>query len=129
MKIALKILVGLSALLLLVMGLNAMFAPSGAAAGFGLTPEGALGLSTIRSDLGGMFITGGALLALGVVRGQTLWFLAVALLMGLIALGRLVGFAIDGYDQRLLLPLIFEIVFVVLFVVAHRQLGAEDTQT
>ena len=88
-----------------------------------------MGLSTIRSDLGGMFLTGGALLALGVLRGQTLWFLAVALLMGLIALGRLIGFALDGYDQRLLLPLIFEIVFVVLFVVAHRQLGVEDTQT
>ncbi len=125
MKIALKIVVGVISLLLLFLGLGAMIEPSVTATQFGLTPNGIVGLSTLRSDLGGMFITGGVLLALGIVRGQTLWFLAVAMLMGLIALGRLVGFVVDGFDQRLLMPFIFELVFVVVLVVAHRQLSTD----
>ncbi|MCZ6853925.1 MAG: DUF4345 family protein [Gammaproteobacteria bacterium] len=126
MKIALKIIVGLVALLLLFMGLSTMIDPSGMAAQFGVTPEGIVGLSTLRGDVGGMFITGGVLLALGILRGQTLWFLAVALLMGLIALGRLVGFVLDGVEQSVLVAFIVEIVLVVLFVIAHRQLSTES---
>ena len=127
MQIAIKIVVGLIALLLLVMGVNAMLAPLDAAANFGLVPEGIVGLSTMRGDIGGMFVTGGVLLALGILRGETLWFLAAALLMGLIALGRLIGFVVDGVEQSVLVPLIFELVFVAIFVVAHRQLNAEPT--
>ena len=125
MKIALKIVVGVISLLLLFLGLGAVIEPSVSATQFGLTPNGIVGLSTLRSDIGGMFVTGGVLLALGLVRGQTLWFLAVALLMGFIALGRLVGFVVDGFDQRLLMPFISEIVFVVVLVVAHRQLSTD----
>ena len=125
MKIALKIVVGVISLLLLFLGLGAVIEPSVSATQFGLTPNGIVGLSTLRSDIGGMFVTGGVLLALGLVRRQTLWFLAVALLMGFIALGRLVGFVVDGFDQRLLMPFIFELVFVVVLVVAHRQLSTD----
>ena len=125
MKIALKIVVGVISLLLLFLGLGAVIEPSVSATQFGLTPNGIVGLSTLRSDIGGMFVTGGVLLALGLVRGQTLWFLAVALLMGFIALGRLVGFVVDGFDQRLLMPFFFELVFVVVLVVAHRQLSTD----
>ena len=125
MQIALKILVGLIALLLLFMGVSAMLAPSGAAVNFGVTPEGIVGLSTLRGDIGGMFVAGGVMLTLGILRGQTIWFLATALLMGLIALGRLIGFVVDGVEQSVLTPFIFELVFVAIFVVAHRQLSAD----
>ena len=66
MQIAIKVVVGLIGLLLAFMGINLMFIdPAAAAGGFGLTPLGADGLNTLRSDLGGMFLTGGVLLALG----------------------------------------------------------------
>ena len=126
MKIALKIVVGLIALMLGVLGMSAVIDPAAAATQFGLTPDGIVGLSTLRSDLGGMFVTSAVLLILGLVRGQTLWFLAVALLMGVIALARAIGFVIDGYDPSLLAPFLSEIVFVVVLVVAHRQLKAAD---
>ncbi len=125
MKIALKIVVGVISLLLLFLGLGAVIEPSVSATQFGLTPNGIVGLSTLRSDIGGMFVTGGVLLALGLVRGQTLWFLAVALLMGFIALGRLVGFVVEVFDKRLLMQFIFELVFVVVLFVAHRQLSTD----
>ncbi len=122
MKIALKIVVGLIAVLLLIGGVSAVIDPSSAATSMGVTPEGILGLSTLRGDIGGMFVTGTVLLVLGIVRGQTLWFLAVAVLMGMIALGRLVGFVVDGVESSVLTPFVFEVVFVVLLVFAHRQL-------
>ena len=122
MKNVLKIVVGLIALMLGVLGMNAVIDPAAVAAQFGLTSDGIVGLSTLRSDLGGMFITSAVMLILGIFRGQTLWFLAVALLMGVIALGRGIGFFIDGYHQSLLAPFLSEIVFVVVLVVAHRQL-------
>ena len=46
MQITLKILVGLIALLMAFMGLNAMFNATAAAQQFGVTPEGIVGLST-----------------------------------------------------------------------------------
>ena len=125
MEIALKIAVGLIALMLGVLGMNAVIDPAAAASQFGLTPDGIVGLSTLRSDLGGMFITSTVLLVMGIFRGQTLWFLAVALLMGVIALARGIGFIVDGYDESLLAPFLFEIIFVVVLVFAHRQLKLE----
>ena len=96
MQIVAKIIPGLVALLFLSMGLNALFDPMGAALQFGVEPQGSLGLSTLRGDLGGMFLTCTVLLGLGVWKAQGHWLVAVAILMGLIAAGRIVGFMIDG---------------------------------
>ncbi len=126
MDIALKIAVGVIALMLGFLGINAAIDPAGAASQFGLTSNGIIGLSTLRSDFGGMFVTSAVLLILGLLRGETLWFLAVALLMGVIGLFRGIGFVVDGYDASLLPPFLFEIIFVVALVVAHRQLKVES---
>ena len=61
MQIAIKVFIGLIALLLLFMGVSAMLSPADAAANFGLTAEGIVGLSTMRGDIGGMFVTGGVM--------------------------------------------------------------------
>lgn len=122
MQMTLKILVGLIALLTAFMGLNAMFNPADAAAQFAVTPEGIVGLSTLRGDLGGMFVTSTVLLALGLWRGQTAFFLAVAILMGLIAFGRLVGFTMDGVEQTVVVPFVLELIFVAVLVAAHYKL-------
>ncbi len=114
MQIAIKVVVGLIGLLLAFMGINLMFIdPAAAAGGFNVTPIGPDGLNTLRGDLGGMFVTGGVLLALGIVQQKAQWFYAVAILMGLIALGRLVGFVVDGGPGDATLPaFISELVFV-----------------
>ncbi len=70
MQMTLKILVGLIALLMAFMGLNVMLNPADAAQQFAVTPEGIAGLSTLRGDIGGMFVTSTVLLALGLWRGQ-----------------------------------------------------------
>ena len=85
----------------------------------GLTLVGTPGPSEVRSVLGGFFFASVAMLIIGLAADETLWFLAVAVLMAAAALGRLVGIASDGFDIKVLPPLVIEIVFGGLLLVAH----------
>ena len=126
MVLTLKILTGLFALLFLFMGLQLMFAPASGAVGMAVTPIGEHGLNTLRGDMGGMFVASSAMLILGLVRGRAVWFLAVALLMGLIALGRLIGFVMDGNPATAtLVAFCFEIVIAAVLLLASRKLANE----
>ncbi len=127
MQIAIKVVVGLIALLLLVMAFNLMFDPADSALGFNVTPIGIDGLSTLRADLGGMFLASAVLLVLGLVQQKAQWFYAVAILMGLIALGRLIGFVLDGGPSDVTLPaFIVELVFVAILTFAGLKLTADS---
>ena len=116
MDLTLKIIVGLMALMFLFMGATQMFAPRDAA--------NAARLSLARGDLGGLFFTSAALLVLGLVQRRSEWFLAVALLMALIAIGRIVGFVLDGNPGA---PTIYafvgELIIAAVAVLASRRLG------
>jgi hypothetical protein len=127
MQIAIKIVVGLMALLFLALGFGAMFNPANAPMQFGIEAAGITGLSTIRGDLGGLFIGSAVILAWGVLRGQTMMFLAVAVLMGTIACGRLVGFVVDGASSDVMTPFVIELVMVVVLVFAHMRLDKSST--
>lgn len=127
MQIAIKVVVGLIALLLLVMAFNLMFDPADSALGFNVTPIGIDGLGTLRADLGGMFLASAVLLVLGLVQQKAQWFYAVAILMGLIALGRLIGFVLDGGPSDVTLPaFIAELVFVAILTFAGLKLTADS---
>ncbi|MEZ5558205.1 MAG: DUF4345 family protein [Pseudomonadales bacterium] len=115
----LKILVGLVALLLLYLGLGLVFDPLEGVRAFAVEPQGLHGLSTIRGDLGGMFIASTIMLSIGLATGASLWYMAVAVLMGAIAAGRVVGFVVDGYDDASLAPFIVELVMVAVLVTAR----------
>jgi hypothetical protein len=92
--------------------------------GLGLTPIGELGLNTLRGDVGGMFATGAALLILGLVQRKAEWFLAVAVLMAMIAFGRVVGFVLDGNPtDATLTAFAFEIVIAAVLIFASRKLS------
>jgi hypothetical protein len=124
MEMSLKIVVGLIGLLFAFMGLNLMFDPVTNAEGLGLTPIGELGLNTLRGDVGGMFATGAALLILGLVQRKAEWFLAVAVLMAMIAFGRVVGFVLDGNPtDATLTAFAFEIVIAAVLIFASRKLS------
>ena len=51
-------------------------------------PVGELGLNTLRSDIAGMFLTSTVLLTIALIARKAEWFLAVAILMLVIAFGR-----------------------------------------
>lgn len=119
MQTLMQIFVGLSCLPLTALALRAMFRPVGMGEAMSITPAGAAGLNTIRSVIGGLFVACVSMLVLGLVTGQTLFFLAVALVMGAVALGRVVGIFADGLDRAVLPPLAVEIVIGSVLVAAH----------
>ncbi len=121
MNVLLQILVGLATVMLLGLGTMSMFAPRRMLKNFALEPIGVAGLSTVRSVVGGLFLTSVLLLGYGVASGQTEGFLVVALLMGVVAVGRVVGLIADGFDKAVIPPLIVELVIIAVLVSAHGQ--------
>lgn len=124
MELTLQIFVGLATLMLLGLGTMSMFAPKRMVANFAIEPIGTAGLSTIRSVIGGLFLASVAMLTIGLATGQTLGFLAVAILLGVVAFGRIVGIVTDGFDKAVVPPLVVELVIISVLVSAHYQLAA-----
>ncbi|MBT8180286.1 MAG: hypothetical protein KJO53_01725 [Eudoraea sp.] len=79
-------------------------------------------VSTLCEALGGLFIGSAIVLIAGLVTGNTTFFLAVATVMGTVVIGRLVGITFDGFDKKVVFPLIAEIFMVTTFIVAYTQL-------
>ena len=123
MELALHILVSLATLMLLGLGTMSMFAPRRMVKNFAVEPIGTAGLSTIRSVIGGLFIASVAMMVYGLATGQTLSFVAVALLLGGVAFGRVVSLMTDGFDKAVVPPLVVEIVIIAVLLTAYLQLG------
>ncbi|WP_420584800.1 DUF4345 family protein [Ruegeria sp.] len=124
METTLNILVILATFMLSGLGIMSMFAPRRIVANFAVEPVGTAGLSTIRSVIGGLFLASVALLVIGLTTGQTLGFLAVAILMAVVAVGRIVGILADGFDKAVLPPLVVELVIIAVLITAYTQLSA-----
>ena len=122
MNTALKALIALLCLPLLVLGLSAMFNPSSVIEKFAVVPLDAHGWNTVRADIGGLLLGIALLMLMGLWRKNTTWFLAAALLSGIVAVGRLVGLAFDGADMAVVPPLVVELVIVGVMLTAHRKL-------
>ena len=101
-----------------------MFAPRRMVNNFAVEPVGAVGHSTIRSVIGGLFLASVALLVIGLTTGQTLGYVAVAILMGIVAFGRVVGILADGFVKEVLAPLVVELVIIAVLISAHTQQAA-----
>lgn len=123
METALNILVILTTLMLSGLGIMSMFAPQRMVANFAIEPVGTAGLSTIRSVIGGLFLASVTLLVIGLTTGQTLGYLAVAILMAVVAVGRIVGILADGFDKAVLPPLVVELVIIAVLLSAYYQLS------
>jgi hypothetical protein len=119
MDLTLQILVILATVALSGLGVMSMFAPRRMVANFAVEPVGTAGLSTIRSVIGGLFLASVALLVAGLTTGQTLGYVAVAILMGAVAAGRVVGILADGFDKAVLPPLVVELVIIAILLSAH----------
>lgn len=124
MELALQIVIGMGTLMLAGLGLMSMFNPGKMAANFGVEIISVVGLSTIRSAMGGMFLSCVALLMAGQLTGVTLWFIPVAVVMALIAFGRLISLAFDGVDRQVIPPLVIELLLTAALVAAHLQAAA-----
>ncbi|WP_331460031.1 DUF4345 domain-containing protein [Cochlodiniinecator piscidefendens] len=124
MELTFQFLTGVVTLMLTGLGLMSMFAPRRMLANFAVEPAGAPGFSTIRSVIGGMFLTCVVLLVQGQATGQTLGFIVVAILMAVIAFGRIVSIFADGFDKAVIPPLIVELVITAVLMAAHTYLAS-----
>ncbi|MBL4620907.1 MAG: DUF4345 family protein [Immundisolibacteraceae bacterium] len=125
MNMVQQILVGLVGLFCIAMAGQLMVAPEMGVAQFSISLTGIQGLSSARADLGGMFLATAILSFLGIKGGKLAagFLFAAAIIMGSVALGRIIGFALDGIVQMTLIPFIFELIFVAVLVA-----GANATQ-
>jgi ribonuclease Z len=102
-------IVALFGLLFAALGLGFWIRPELAAGRLHLAAVGLEGLSTLRADLGGLFIGLAVLcLASAWTRRRDL-ALAAALVLGAIALGRLIGVAAAGWTTAVAAPLTIEL--------------------
>lgn len=121
MLTGLKALVAVIAALLGVLGLRWMFAPASAAAEVGIGLGDAVALNTARGDLGGLFIAGALLCGVGLARGNAGFLEAAALVLGCVAVGRVVGVVVDGFSPAALVAIVVELVMLsVLLLTAAR---------
>lgn len=96
MHIALKVSLGLPALLFAFVGLGWLTDPAGTAPMFGMPVLEGAGLSTQVGDLAAFFFTLSAMLLIGIVSQQKAWFQAAAMLLLLTALCRTVAWGVHG---------------------------------
>ena len=123
MELVLQILPAIATLMLTGLGLMSMFAPKRMLKNFAIEPIGTPGLSTVRSVIGGLFLGSVTILIHAQMTGQTIGFLAVATLLGAVAVGRIVGILMDGFDKAVVPPLVVELVIIAILVTAHGQMA------
>lgn len=73
-----------------------MFAPAGQGDRFALFAGGATGFSTLRGDLGGLFLGMSLFILTGVISGSTRWLSVPAIFLGFIVTGRILSQILDG---------------------------------
>jgi hypothetical protein len=127
MALVLKILVGVVALLLALLGVRWMFMPESVAVELGIVLGSAEALNTARGDLGGMFLAAAGLCALGLRSGDGRWLQAVAAVIGCVAVGRLVGIVLDGFSATAGTSIAVEVVMVAILLSAARPPAASAT--
>ncbi len=122
MRLILIALIFLFGLFDLFMGLNFLFNPAETGLGFGLSANGAMGLSTMRADFTGFFCVIAASMMWGAWRRNGDLLLVPAALMGTAVIVRAVSLAVDGPYPGDLLPMAVELLHVILLVAAWRVL-------
>ena len=123
MQKGLKIFVIVLALPVIVLGIKTMFDPISMITRWGMDPVGNTGLNSLRSMVAGILLGGGVMMTLGVWKENTTWFLAAALLMLIVAFGRLLSFGLDGFDSASIPPTVYEIVAASVMIFLDRKLS------
>ena len=96
MKMLVRILVGLSGLVAVLMMLNLWFHMASVTGTMGLTTEGLVGRASVRADVGGLFGGIGVFALMAAWKQSRTWALGALVLVSLAIAGRFVGVVMDG---------------------------------
>lgn len=122
MRLVLTGLIFLLGLFDLFMALSFLLNPAQTAAGFGLAPVGAQGLSTLRGDFTSFFGVVAVCMMLGAWRRNGDLLLVPAALMGTVLIVRTISLVLDGAYPGWPVPMVVEAAHVALLVAAWRVL-------
>lgn len=122
LRLVLTALIFLLGLLDLFIGLGFLFDPVGSGASFGLSANGAQGLSSLRGDFTSFFCVTAFCMMWGAWRRNADLLLVPAALMGTVLVVRIFSLAVDGTYQGFALPMAIEALHVVLLIAAWRVL-------
>ena len=123
MNNGIKVFIGLLCLPLLVLGAKAMFDPTGMIDRLAVVPQSVHGLNTIRGDVGGLMVGSAILMIAGLLTKNTAFFLATAIIMITVLVGRFAGIAFDGFDAALVPVIVIELVITGVMILAHKILA------
>jgi len=123
-----RIVVALFALLFAVVGLGFWVAPTELGRRFFLEAVGVDGFSTLRADLGGLFVGAAILFGMGVWRKRDSLLTGAAVVVSAVIAGRVIGFVAHGWSRATLLSLAIEVVAVAALVTYARALRASGTK-
>jgi ribonuclease Z len=112
MQRVLRMLAGLVGLLMLAMGLTFLLAPSRPMGQFAVLASGNAGFSTVRGDLGGLFIGMAIFTLIGTVRASSRWLTVPVAFLGFIVLGRILNLLFDGRSAEGVQAVILELVLI-----------------
>jgi len=110
---------------LLTLGLKTLLAPLSMAQIVGMEPSGLTGLNSLRSMFPGVLMGSAFMMLAGLRTKDTTWFRAAALLMGVVAFGRVLSFALDGFDAASVQPTVIELVILLVLVAADMRFTGE----
>ena len=122
MRFVLTALIFLFGLFDLMMALNFLLNPAGTAVGFGISPNGVQGLSTLRADFTAFFGVVAACMMIGAWRRNADLLLVPAAVMAIAVTVRGLSLAIDGTYPGWQVPMLVEALHVVLLAAAWRVL-------
>ena len=117
--IILQILIGLSALALLVIGGRWFFAAEGMMEEHDIQAISPTGKNYLRGDVGGLLIGGGIMAVLYLVQGSDQWVWPLTILLATVIVGRAISLLVDGYSKQGLQAIIIEILMIALLVGYH----------
>lgn len=123
---ALRALAALCGVYYLGVGGACLLFPELLAAEFHVTPAGIHGMSTVRADLGGMFLAMGVLSCVGLYRRElgAAYLYSVAVLLLCIAIARVVGLLFDGFDAFTCVLALVEIAMAAVYLATAQRAGA-----
>ncbi|MFQ3246394.1 MAG: hypothetical protein ACI9SP_003046 [Arenicella sp.] len=117
MNITLKILIGLTAIIFIVLSARWGIDPSGAASQLGMPLLEGLGMSAQIGNVGAALLGMGLMILLGLISQNPIWFYAPAILLGLVASFRTIAWLLHGAPFAMQ-EIAVEIVLVVLLIIA-----------
>lgn len=123
----LKVVVAGLGLYFLVVGSVCMLMPELMAEQLSVSPISVHGLSTIRGDLGGLFIGLAIMSFLGLQRPMMLY--AAGILLGAVAIGRVFGFFFDGLSLFTAMLCVIELIFMAILMALASRIQATSVET